>query len=93
MVRKMLSRALTMLGSEVSEACDGHEAIDLVKARLSSAQEDKNKVFDLILMDDRMPRVSGQEAAEIIMRKLRFPNLMVGVTGSVLPARINGEDC
>ena len=46
--------------------------------------------YDLILMDSNMPRVSGPEATEVIVRHLGFINPVVGVTGSVLPSDVTG---
>ena len=102
MVRKMLSNVLKRLGCNVTQASDGQEAIDIVRTRLGADLEAKivagiehddkegrvmrDMPFDLILMDSVMPRVSGVNATEIIIKNLGFTNTVIGVTGNILPA-------
>ena len=50
--REVARIMLQAFGCEVTEACDGHEALQAATA----------KVFDLMLMDVRMPRMDGLEA-------------------------------
>jgi signal transduction histidine kinase/CheY-like chemotaxis protein len=58
---RMLELLLTPLGATVTVARDGREAVDLAAERR----------FDLILMDTRMPRLSGVEATAEIRRMER----------------------
>ncbi|MFT4913796.1 MAG: signal transduction histidine kinase/ActR/RegA family two-component response regulator [Brevundimonas sp.] len=54
--REVARLMLTAAGCEVVEAADGDEAVDMARAGL----------FDLILMDVRMPRVDGLAATRMI---------------------------
>jgi CheY-like chemotaxis protein len=119
MIRRMLVRMLVKLGSQVDEASDGQEAIDIVQKALSSQDEaiavdeeweaeggdrepaarermekerekGATRSYDVILMDSVMPRVSGLEATEAIVRRLGFRGLVVGVTGNILPEDTEG---
>lgn len=54
--REVARLMLTAAGCEVAEATDGDEAVDMARAGL----------FDLILMDVRMPRVDGLAATRMI---------------------------
>ena len=54
--RELARLFLNGLGAEVTEACDGREAVDLAQAA----------PFDLILMDLRMPGMDGVEAMNAI---------------------------
>jgi len=54
--REVARLMLAAIGCEVSEACDGDEAIDRVASQ----------AFDLILMDVRMPRMDGLAATRAI---------------------------
>ncbi len=63
--RLIATELLKDMGYETKEACDGQEAIDIIK---NADAED----FDLILMDIQMPTVNGYEAAKAI-RKLDSP--------------------
>ena len=56
--RKLLSTILGKHGAILTEASDGMEALEKVKSG----------IFDLILMDARMPRLSGVEATREIRR-------------------------
>jgi CheY-like chemotaxis protein len=109
MVRKLLVKVLQKLGSNVNQASDGQEAIDIIREkRLGNEEEAEVEVdgekesndnekesaaalpFDLIIMDSVMPRVSGPEATEVVVQQLGFTNIVVGVTGNILPADITG---
>jgi two-component system response regulator HydG len=64
-MRFVLHEVMEREGYEISEASDGDEAVDLVR----------NREFDLVIMDIRMPRLNGLEALRQ-MRQLR-PHLVV----------------
>lgn len=79
MIRKMIIKLMTSLGHTCDEADDGDTAIKIFRSKPS---------FDLILMDNQMPRLNGQDAARIIRDELRFQGIIIGVTGNVLPEEI-----
>lgn len=62
--RKVLIDALSHLGIEADEACDGQQAVD--KAVLA---ESSGKPYELILMDWKMPILDGIEAAQQINQR------------------------
>lgn len=67
-------------GSDIVEAIDGLDAVE------AAAAQD----FDLILMDVRMPRLDGLEAARRI-RRLATPSaaaVILGVTADAMPEDI-----
>jgi len=66
-LRAMCARGLTMSGHDVMTACDGSEAIDLLK------REDGR--FDLLLTDIRMPIMDGIALALAAARD--FPELVI----------------
>lgn len=54
-MRKIIAEAIQDLGiTEVVQANDGHEALEKVRQCI-----DKKQLFDLILCDQNMPKVSG----------------------------------
>jgi CheY-like chemotaxis protein len=67
MVRSALRRLLASLGYVVTEASDGQEALDRVRATPTA--------FDLVLSDQTMPRLSGLELAKALLAEL--PNVRV----------------
>jgi PAS domain S-box-containing protein len=70
-INRELARAiLTPFGAEVSEACDGIEAVDIALAQ----------PFDVILMDIRMPRQDGPAAAQRL-RQEPGPNQDIPILG------------
>ena len=76
--REVARLMLTAVGCEVAEAADGDEAVDMVRAG----------IFDLILMDVRMPRVDGLAATRLI-RDLPGPvadTPILAVTADAMPA-------
>jgi two-component system cell cycle response regulator CpdR len=66
-LRAMCARGLTMSGHEVMTACDGGEALDLLKR--------EGGRFDLLLTDIRMPIMDGIALALAAARD--FPELVI----------------
>jgi two-component system cell cycle response regulator CpdR len=66
-LRAMCARGLTMGGHEVMTACDGSEALDLLKRESGR--------FDLLLTDIRMPIMDGIALALAAARD--FPDLVI----------------
>jgi two-component system response regulator HydG len=72
--RLMLRAHLEEEGFQIVEASDGHEAVDLVNERL----------FDLVLMDIRMPSMDGIEALKRIKEATAAtPVIMMTAYGSI----------
>lgn len=69
-LRKTISRLLSLDSYVVSEACDGQEAVEKVRA----------ENYDIVLMDFHMPRLSGPEAVKI-MKKEKPDTYIVMMTG------------
>jgi CheY-like chemotaxis protein len=66
-LRAMCARGLTMSGHEVMTACDGSEALDMLKR--------EGGQFDLLLTDIRMPIMDGIALALAVARD--FPDLVI----------------
>jgi two-component system cell cycle response regulator CpdR len=66
-LRAMCARGLTMSGHEVMTACDGSEALDVLKR--------EGGQFDLLLTDIRMPIMDGIALALAAARD--FPDLVI----------------
>ena len=66
-LRAMCARGLTLSGHEVMTACDGSEALDLLKR--------EGGRFDLLLTDIRMPIMDGIALALAAARD--FPDLVI----------------
>ena len=79
LVRKMTVRLMSSLGHSCEEADDGDIAVEKVRDQ---------RDFDVILMDNQMPRMKGEDAARIIRNTLKFKGIILGVTGNVLPEEI-----
>lgn len=69
-LRKTITRLLTLDGYKVSEAGDGEEAVEKVRA----------ETFDIVLMDFHMPKLTGPEAVKI-MKKEKPDTYIVMMTG------------
>ena len=80
MVRKVMGNLMSSLGHAFQEASDGAEAVEMVRQSLDNAEP-----FDMILMDNQLPRMMGQEATKIIRTELRFGGMILGVTGMQWP--------
>lgn len=84
--RKMFGRLLASKGHSVEVAVDGAQCVDIVNQRINSSIE--HTVFDVIFMDDQMPKMTGTEATKVL-RTLGFIGLIYGVTGDLYPETIN----
>ena len=83
MNRKIIIRLLKSHGHSFEEAEDGRVCVDKIRASLSPG----GKPFDIILLDNSMPNLTGPEAASEV-RVLGFEGLIIGVTGNSLPEDI-----
>lgn len=66
-IREIIAITLKRAGYEVTEACDGQQAIDLYNS--------KNGDFDVVLLDIMMPNVDGLE----VCKTLRNQSSTVGI--------------
>ncbi len=66
-IREIISITLRRAGYEVTEACDGQQALDLYS--------EKNGEFDVVLLDIMMPNVDGLE----VCKRLRNVSGTVGI--------------
>ena len=66
-IRELLKFTLQYAGHEVVAARDGQEAVDMAMAEIP----------DLILMDARMPRLSGYEACQRIKNDPKLAHILV----------------
>jgi PAS domain S-box-containing protein len=75
--RELLRAVLTSFDAEVTEACDGQEAVEVADAQR----------FDVILMDLQMPRLDGAAAARAIRVKsaLNQATPILAITADVFP--------
>ena len=90
--RKMMVKLLESRGHKTDEADDGDTAVDILKIRL-----EEGRPYDVILLDNEMPRMRGVEAARA-MRLMGYEGLIFGVTGNTLQSDVNefklsGVDC
>lgn len=79
LVRRMTIRLMNSLGHSCEEADDGDVAVEMVRDQ---------RDFDIILMDNQMPRMKGEDATRIIRNELKFQGVIIGVTGNALPEEI-----
>jgi CheY-like chemotaxis protein len=64
-LRRVMSRSLIRAGFDVTQAPNGHAALELARAQ----------PFDVVISDVRMPRMGGLELLDRLQREL--PNLPV----------------
>ena len=80
LVRKMTLKLMRSLGHLCEEADDGDAAVEKIR---------KDIDFDIILMDNQMPKMKGEDATRIIRKDLKYEGIILGVTGNVLPEEID----
>jgi CheY-like chemotaxis protein/anti-sigma regulatory factor (Ser/Thr protein kinase) len=74
-IREVLAELLSAEGLNVQTAGDGHQALELIK----------KDHFDLIITDIRMPKLSGPEFYDIIVKEFDFPkDKIIILTGDIL---------
>lgn len=71
LIRNVIKEYLLMEGYEVFEACNGIEAIDMVK----------NQDIDLIVMDIMMPKMDGYQAIKEIKKIKDIPCIVLSARG------------
>ena len=70
-IREVIKEYAEFEGHQVSEACDGMQAIEMVK----------NNDYDIIIMDVMMPRLDGYSACKDIRKIKQIPVLMLSARG------------
>ena len=70
-IREVIKEYAEFEGHEVSEACDGMQAVEMVK----------NNDYDIIIMDVMMPRLDGYSACKEIRKIKQIPVLMLSARG------------
>ena len=70
-IREVIKEYAEFEGHQVSEACDGIQAIEMVK----------NNDYDIIIMDVMMPRLDGYSACKEIRKIKQIPVLMLSARG------------
>lgn len=70
-IREVIKEYAEFEGHQVSEACDGMQAIEMVK----------NNDYDIIIMDVMMPRLDGYYACKEIRKIKQIPVLMLSARG------------
>lgn len=70
-IREVIKEYAEFEGHQVSEACDGMQAIEMVK----------NNDYDIIIMDVMMPRLDGYSACKEIRKIKHIPVLMLSARG------------
>lgn len=74
--RKMHRKLVNNLTGTVDEACDGNECVSMLRSSMES-----DSPYDLILLDNSMPKMSGPEASKLI-RDMGSSVKIIGVTGN-----------
>ena len=77
--RKITCRSLVAYWYECVEAEDGQAAVEIIS---DSLKEGPN--YSVILLDNIMPRLNGEDAAKAI-RDLGYLGLIIGLTGNGMP--------
>lgn len=70
-IREVIKEYAEFEGHQVSEACDGMQAIEMVR----------NNDYDIIIMDVMMPRLDGYSACKEIRKIKQIPVLMLSARG------------
>ena len=70
-IREVIKEYAEFEGHQVSEACDGMQAIEMVR----------NNDYDIIIMDIMMPRLDGYSACKEIRKIKQIPVLMLSARG------------
>lgn len=70
-IREVIKEYAEFEGHQVSEACDGMQAIEMVK----------NNDYDIIIMDVMLPRLDGYSACKEIRKIKQIPVLMLSARG------------
>lgn len=70
-IREVIKEYAEFEGHQVSEACNGMQAIEMVK----------NNDYDIIIMDVMMPRLDGYSACKEIRKIKQIPVLMLSARG------------
>ena len=70
-IREVIKEYAEFEGHQVSEACDGMQAIEMVK----------NNDYDIIIMDVMMPRLDGYSACKEIRKIKQIPVHMLSARG------------
>eukprot|EP00597_Dinobryon_sp_UTEXLB2267_P016119 CAMPEP_0201097156 /NCGR_PEP_ID=MMETSP0812-20130820/6224_1 /ASSEMBLY_ACC=CAM_ASM_000668 /TAXON_ID=98059 /ORGANISM="Dinobryon sp., Strain UTEXLB2267" /LENGTH=669 /DNA_ID=CAMNT_0047351909 /DNA_START=184 /DNA_END=2193 /DNA_ORIENTATION=- len=88
--RKVTRRLLTGLGHRVQEAADGLLFLKLMGLRDATQLTPPSSwpVFDVVLMDDNMPHLSGPEATAAV-RRAGYKGLIFGVTGNAFDSQLD----
>ena len=82
--RKMAIRLISNVFHNVSEAADGSIAVQKVR----DLMQEGSACYDVILMDNVMPNMDGPTASKEL-RAVGYKGLIIGVTGSAMPAEID----
>lgn len=75
LTRKLMTRIIERLGHKVSTAEDGEAALQAIRER--------DKTFDVVFLDNQMPRKSGVEVVQEL-REMGSDLFVVGCTGNAL---------
>lgn len=74
--QEVVKRMMKLEGyTDVTLACDGCEAIDLIKESMENGTP-----FDMVLMDVWMPKMDGMAATKVIRNHLHYQNPIVALT-------------